>query len=313
MLMTAQTHRDATDVIAAYATPGELARFRAAAVEPLPVRAAFDLGPLRVSTGRSGHVPGGLWCAFARAGEAAPRFVFCGDVVPASPVFAMDRLPAADAVALDASYGDDAVTAAQRAAEVAEWVAAHRQGCVLPTPLHGRSLELLALVPGAIALAPGMREGLEAQVAESAWLVEGAAARLRDKLARAHDWRAGEPLPRAALLCHDGMGMAGPAHAILRDALAQRHPTLFTGHLPEGSPGARMLEARAADWIRLPTHPTRGENEAMARATGAKLVLGHSCPLAALAALAAHVPGLRDDVATGASLALDATAASSGR
>jgi hypothetical protein len=127
----------------------------------------------------------------------------------------------------------------------------------------------------------------------------GVAQHLRARLDAATDWTPGDPLPAAALLCHDGMGMAGPSRAILAQAHAQRHATLFTGHVPEGSLGAHMLAGDSAHWIRLPTHPTRTENEAMARATRAPTLLGHSCDRGALARLAALMPTLRDDVATG--------------
>ena len=56
-----------------------------------------------------------------------------------------------------------------------EWIATHARGCVLPTPLYGRSAELLAIVPGPVALAPGMRDALEAQVRGTDWLVSGMA------------------------------------------------------------------------------------------------------------------------------------------
>src|SRR5262249_3936473 len=160
------------------------------------------------------------------------------DVVPASPVFAMDPLPRCDALALDASYGDDDVSNAARAAEIAAWVADRPDGCVLPTPLYGRSLELLGVVPGALALAPGMRDALAAQVADADWLVPSAARALEQRLAIAMDWREGEALPRAALLCHDAMGLTGPARAVLAQARSAGHPVLFTGHVPDGSPGA---------------------------------------------------------------------------
>ena len=61
----------------------------------------------------------------------------------------------------------------ERAVEIAAWVAAHPQGSVLPTPLYGRSAELLALVDGPVALAPGMRDALRTQAEGHAWLVPG--------------------------------------------------------------------------------------------------------------------------------------------
>jgi Cft2 family RNA processing exonuclease len=301
LMMTPQTRRDTDASLAAYATAEEHARVEATPIAPLPVGTTFSLGPLRITTGRSGHIAGGVWCVVEHAGT---RFAYCGDVVPDSPVFAMDPLPRCDALALDASYGDDDVSFAARAAEVAQWVRAHADGCVLPTPLFGRSAELLLSVPGALALAPGMRDALAAQAAEAEWLEESARTNLAAALARASDWNEADSLPRAALLCHDAMGMAGPSRDILERARRERVATLFTGHLPAGSPGARMLADGLASWIRLPTHPTASENAALATATGAALLLGHSCEPAALERLARSLPGLRTDLATGDRLEL---------
>jgi glyoxylase-like metal-dependent hydrolase (beta-lactamase superfamily II) len=299
MLMTGPTQRDADDALGGYASPADHARVRAAAIEHVRFDAVLALGPLRVALGRSGHIAGGVWCV---VDDGRARFAFCGDVVPASPVFRMDPIPRCDVIALDASYADDDVPASARAAQIAHWVAAHPGGCVLPTPLYGRSAELLAIVPGAIALAPGMRAALQAQLDDADWLLPGAPDRLRAGLAHATDWHPEAPLPAAALICHDGMGMAGPARDILARASQQRHPTLFTGHVPAGSAGAVMLADACADWIRLPTHPTLSENVALAAAS--RVVLGHSCDPDALVRLAEHVPALRVDAATGDTLDL---------
>lgn len=299
ILMGAETARDADVAWAAYAAPDDRARAKAAAVEPLPARGTVTLGPFTVTTGRSGHIVGGSWCVID---DGERRFAYCGDVVPDSPVFMMDPLPPCDAIAIDASYGDDDVPARERARQVAAFVAEHPEGCVLPTPLAGRSLELLAILPEPIALAPGMRASLEAQLAADEWLRPGVSGSLAARLAAARDWREGEPLPQAALLCHDGMGMSGPAATILPLAEQRGHPVLFTGHLPKDSPGDRMVRAGRAAWNRLPTHPTLGENRAIVSASGARVVLGHSCDPATLRALAAHIPLLRADLSTGASL-----------
>lgn len=297
IFMTPETQSEAGISLASYAVPEHLALFRDAAVERLPIGVdALRLGPLRISTGRSGHIAGGVWC---RIDDGRASFDYCGDVVPASPVFAMDRLPRCQAIVIDASYGDDDVPARARAAEIVAWIAARPDGCVLPTPLYGRSAELLAIVPGPMALAPGMRDALRAQIEGSAWLVDGIAQRMTERLDAAVDWRDGDALPRAALLCHDGMGIRGPSRAILVDAAARAWATLFTGHLPSNSPGERLVAEGRAAWIRLPTHPTLTENVAIAAASGAKIVLGHSCDRVPLARLTQHMPGLRADLSTG--------------
>lgn len=297
IFITPESRRDVEACLAAYGEARHVELVRNADVERLPVGdGALQLGPIRISSGRSGHVAGGVWCMID---DGAVRFDYCGDVVPTSPIFAMDRLPACHVIAIDASYGDDDVRAAERAAQVIEWIADHPGGCVLPTPRYGRSAELLAIVPGPMALAPGMREALRTQIDDRSWLREGAADLLAARLNATVDWEQGTPLPRAALLCDDGMGMAGVSRAVLVTARAQRHPTLFTGHLPTGSAGEQMVAAGSAAWIRLPTHPTLTENIAMVAGSGATIVLGHSCDRAILARLAAHMPSLRTDLATG--------------
>jgi uncharacterized protein len=304
ILMTAQTQREVDACLAGYATADERARVRDTTIERLALGAhAIELGPLHIATGRSGHMGGSVWIAIE---TATTRVVYCGDSVPASPVFAVDPPPPADAIVLDASYGDDDTPLAVRAAGIRRWLAAHPQGSVLPTPLFGRSAELCAIVDGPLALAPGMRAALRAQANDTASLAHGIRERLVARIDAARDWTIGEPLPQATLLCDDGMGLAGPSRAVLAEAARLRHPTLFTGHLPHGSPGERMAEQGLAAWIRLPTHPTLTENRALVAACGARLAIGHSCDRTALARLATHLPMLDPALATGDSVDLDA-------
>jgi Cft2 family RNA processing exonuclease len=295
IFMTAETEADCAALLDAYADGGDAVLLRDARIERLRVGAdALSLAGLTVHTGRSGHIAGGVWCVLD---DGAARFGYCGDVACESPVFAMDPLPAVDAIAVDASYGDDDTRFAQRAASIASWVDAHPRGSVLPTPQYGRSLELFAVLRGGVVLAPGMRESLTMQLRAASWLQPGTQA-LQHDVDAARDWRPGDPLPAAAVLCHDGMGMHGPSRELL--ALAERdgRGVLLTGHVPDGSPGDRLRKLGLADWLRLPTHPTLHENQAIVRDTAARLVLGHSCEPDVLDALAGHMPQLRR-VATG--------------
>jgi hypothetical protein len=239
---------------------------------------------------------GAVWCNLS---DGRASLDYCGDIVPSSPVFRMDPLPPADAIIIDASYGNDVTTNRERSQEVAAWISAHPQGSVLPTPLYGRSLELLAIVDGPLALAPGMREALQTQIADGGWLVPGTAAHLTARLAAASDWHLHDPFPRATLVCHDGMGMSGPSRAILAEVARVGHPTLFTGHLPAGSPGEQLLARQQASWIRLPTHPTLAENLSLVASSGAAKVIGHSCDKPTLGGLGSHVPQLDATLATG--------------
>ena len=289
ILMTAESAAETDATLAAYATPQERSLAKAATVEIVTHGADFVIGPIAIRTGRTGHVVGGIWCHLSAGGR---RLGYCGDVVPESPVFAMDALPPCDLLLVDASYGADRIPAAERGAAIKRWLAAHPQGAVLPTPLSGRSIELIGLIETPIAIHPSMREALAHQIAAAAWLKPGAADILSARFAEALLWEEGQALPAAALLVDDGMGLAGPSKAALAQARRERHPVLLTGGIPNGSPADLMLAAGEAEWLRFPTHPTLPENIALAAASGAGRILAHSCDAATAALLATDIPKL---------------------
>jgi glyoxylase-like metal-dependent hydrolase (beta-lactamase superfamily II) len=288
LLMTRETQAEAAAIWKAYTTEAECRLAMAYPVEHVPARGSFELGPFCLATGRSGHIVGGVWCHASSGGKSA---LYCGDVVPASPVFSMDPLPRADLVMLDASYGDDQVSGGARFAAIRKFLS-ESPGCVLPTPLIGRSLEMLALIPQPIALAPGMREGLVRQISEITWLKTEIIQLLRDRLAAAIDWTPDQLWSGRPVLCHDGMGMSGPSADVLARAVTEHYPVLFTGHVPKGSLGDRLMRDGAAQWLRFPTHPTLAENCAFARECGASLVLAHSCAADMLPVLAHSISNL---------------------
>lgn len=292
LLMTRETRAEAAAIWRAYASEAECHLAMNFPVETIPARGVFDLGPFRLETGRSGHIVGGVWCRVSAAGRSA---LYCGDIVPESPVFPMDALPCADLVMLDASYGDDDQPGSSRFSAIVDHLAA-TPGCILPTPLIGRSLEMLALIEQPLALAPGMREGLVRQLGEADWLRPGSMPVLHRRLAQANDWQPDQPWPGRPVLCHDGMGLSGPAAPILERAGREGYPVLFTGHLPKGSPGDRLLRDGRAHWLRFPTHPTLSENRKIALACGAKRVLAHSCAAEIFPVLARSVANLVVDI-----------------
>jgi Cft2 family RNA processing exonuclease len=300
ILMTAPTMADARAIWAGYAEPGHRQLAEQAKLEPLAGSGEIAIGGLRIRTGRSGHVAGGVWIW---VDDGSRVLGYCGDCVPDSGVFVMDPPPPCDVLVLDASYGDDAVPPAARAAAVRDWVRCH-PACILPTPLQGRSLELLAILDAPIAVHASMRTPMASQIADERWLRPRVSERLRAKLADARDWHEGEPFPECPLLCHDGMGLSGPSRAILARARGEGAAVLFTGHLPANSPGQRMLEEGCAHWLRLPTHPTLEENRCMIDSCGPQVVLGHSAEPAAMQRLAQRLPLIRARTRTGERLEL---------
>jgi uncharacterized protein len=298
--MTPETRNEMRSAVADYGGPSQLRLLDSLTIEPFSPGDRIRIGPATVTSGRSGHAVGGVWLAVEHGGKT---LVHCGDVVPASAVLPFDPLPPCDAILLDAAYGDDDVPASARARAVVAWVEGNG-ACVLPTPASGRSLELLAILPMPLALAESMVEPVRYQLSQERWLRPALVPTLAARLAAAQLWREGEPLPDRPLLVHDGMGLAGPSRRAVEEAHRLGRPMLFTGHLPTGSPGERLVSEGAAAWLRLPTHPTLSENVAMVRATGARLALGHSCDGATQARLAPHLPGVLRPALTGETFAL---------
>ncbi|WP_136620422.1 MULTISPECIES: MBL fold metallo-hydrolase [Mesorhizobium] len=303
IFMTAETRDEAPATLAGYADPRDLRQFpfpedRITLFEPGDT---LTSGNLAIRTGRSGHVVGGVWFA---VDDGESRVAYSADVVPDSNVFVMDTIPRCDLLVLDASYGADSVPGTARARQISEWVASHSDGCLLPTPLSGRSLELIAALPGPFAIHAGMRDSLNAQISAAASLLPGVSELLLARLQGAADWTDADPLPSMPLLADDGMGEAGPSSRLLPRADQAGFPVLLTGHLPSGSAGDLLHKAGRADWVRMPTHPTLSGNVDIWEKAGRPAALGHSCAAELLGDLQSRIPSLRTQCRTGQRIAV---------
>ncbi|GHC70210.1 MBL fold metallo-hydrolase [Limoniibacter endophyticus] len=296
--MTAETLAEAQATLDQYADTQDLAGFALAntKITLFAPGETLKFGDMTVSTGLSGHVVGGVWFAVEAKRK---RIVYSADIVPKSAVFRMDPMPLCDLLILDASYGADPVSAQERAAQIADWVTARQGGCLLPTPLSGRSIELIAALDMQFAIHSGMRDPLRRQIEAEDALVAGIAPMLGERLANARNWEVDEALPDCPLLVHDGMGVAGPAADAIRAAQTGDYPILLSGHLPAGSPGALLKASGRADWIRMPTHPTLPEAMALWQRAGRPDLLAHSCDETMLAELGQHIDGLDISARTG--------------
>lgn len=305
ILMTAETLAETAQTLKNYAEQQHLESvvFPKERIELFKAGDVLTIGDAEITTGRSGHVAGGVWFCVEAEGH---KVLYSGDVVPDSPVLEMDAFPHCDLLLLDASYGADAVSGDTRAQQIREWIMQNRDGCLLPTPLSGRSLELMALMPVNFAIHADMRAALAEQIAVSGALRDGVAGRLKQLLHNAQDWREDQALPRCPLLTFDAMGRAGPSAYAMTRALRTGWPVLLTGHVPEDTPAFDMLRDELADWIRLPTHPTLSGMVALWEQAGKPDMLGHSCSAALLRELAEHIPSLRQNVKSGDMIELGA-------
>ncbi|WP_247645019.1 MBL fold metallo-hydrolase [Brucella pituitosa] len=161
--MTPETHEDAEAMLSQYADP---AHQRAHPLQDAHIKLftpgqSIRIGDSEILSGRSGHVAGGVWFSVTTPSK---RVVYCADVVPNSAVFVMDALPLCDLVILDASYGGDPVSAQDRIGQIRDFINAHSGKLVVPVPLSGKPLELMAILPGSFAIHHEMRRSLIAQI-----------------------------------------------------------------------------------------------------------------------------------------------------
>lgn len=296
--MTQETMDDAQAMLAQYADPAQFRSHPLTAdrIELFKAGDEIGIGDLAITSGRSGHVAGGVWFSVKGEGKHA---VYCGDVVPNSQVFVMDPLPACDLLMIDASYGGDRVSSGERGRAIQQFIIEHADGCLLPVPLSGKPLELMAVLPQHFAIHASMRASLAQQIAVPNAIAPDVADYLRRQLAGALDWAEDQAFPDCPLLTHDGMGSAGPSVFALNKAREQGLPVLLTGHVPPNTPADAMVKAGQASWARLPTHPTLAENVEFWEQAGRPDIIGHSCPLPGLTELKPSITNLRTGTLSG--------------
>ncbi|WP_412050758.1 MBL fold metallo-hydrolase [Hoeflea sp. Naph1] len=298
IFMTHETRGEADGMLAQYADPSHVRDYPIdrCRVKLFTPGETLRVGPLKILTGRSGHVVGGVWF---HVDDGEHQAVYCADVTPGSSVFVMDPVPRCDLIVLDTSYAADSISGLQRRTEIENWIAAHPSGCLLPVPASGKPLEIMAILTGKFAIHQAMRQPISTQILAENAFAPSTQELLRQRLERAVDWSDGDPFPDCPLLTVDGMGSAGPSVEAIRRAAAQGLPILLTGHIPDHTPARRCYDEARATWIRLPTHPTRDENVAIWNAASSPYALGHSCPHSGLRDLQHFLPKLDVTAVTG--------------
>jgi hypothetical protein len=236
----------------------------------LPLSGTAEVCGIRLTTGRSGHAPGGLWFHLAVGGG----FLYMGDHFRESPLYAFDPPPPAKTVILDASYGDYEAPYEDAERAVEAIVAANRR-VLLPVPAQGRGPEiaLRLLERGHIpALDDEVLGAVRSLASENAGCVRPKAmAGLTRLLAAA----------RPVADDFDGVTLCAPATAkgpIAERAMAALDAGLdlavvFTGYVPPGTPADRLVKAGKAQVRRWNIHPSLSENARLAKGVGVATVL----------------------------------------
>ncbi|WP_142848218.1 MBL fold metallo-hydrolase [Telmatospirillum sp. J64-1] len=254
-----------------HATPpvAQAAALAEADYVPLPLRGRCEVAGIGVSTGRSGHSPGGIWLHLA----VGDGLLYCGDISCESALFPFDPPPPATTVLLDASYGIDDVPQSTRAAAVLAELAAGP--VLLPVPAAGRGAEIALMLHDAGAPLPRLdakvRTAIAALAKGDGMVTPSVAVRLA---------RIAENAPEAGpaegvTLASDANAMDGMARELaLAWAEAPNGPAiLFTGYIPPGTLADQLIREGRARWMRWNVHPTLSDNRRLVRATGARRVI----------------------------------------
>jgi Cft2 family RNA processing exonuclease len=236
---------------------------------PLPLHGMSEVLGLRVTTGRSGHAPGGVWLHIAVDGG----LLYMGDNCNESMLYASDAPPPAAAIIVDASYGNYEAPLSectQRFDPVFD-----AGPVLLPIPIGGRGPEIALYLIRSGRAAPHIDDALRASLIrlatqDSACLKPGIASELAQLAANA------PAIEQPAGVMLAGVADATAGEAAKRVAAWERQTTpaiVFTGYLPPGTPAERLTTSGRANYLRWNVHPRLADNARLVRAVGAHIVL----------------------------------------
>jgi Cft2 family RNA processing exonuclease len=252
----------ATDIVRRMLPPGT-------ATASLPLRGTIAICGIAVTTGRSGHAPGGVWLHL----DIGSGLLYTGDTSAESIVYVYDPPPPARTVVLDASYGpyDTALTDA-----LPEFERVFDTGpALLPVPAAGRGADIALYVArrgrGLPRLDDAVRRVLHDLSAESRECVWPHAQAELATVAR----------EAPAIESSDGIMLAAAADAASGEAarLASRWvgdvvpAIVFTGYVPPGTPAQRLVQTGRATWRRWNVHPRLSDAADLVRHTQARVVV----------------------------------------
>lgn len=255
-----------------YATPGTWSFIKDCPVPTdrrrlLPIQGTTEIAGAKVTTGRSGHAPGGVWLHFA----LGDGFLYTGDWSAESRVYPFDAPPKVKTVALDASYGDRDESLDQQIDALSKLIG---NGAVLPIPIGGRGPEMaLRLVERGFPLphlCPEVRRQAE-QIASGA--DDSASTAARDALAKLlARGLPTSPDPKGITICGDSNAEGGLAAELFAKWLGTT-PFIFTGHIPKKTPAHSALAEGKVTWQRWNTHPRSSDVVKLVKDLGAQQVI----------------------------------------
>lgn len=237
----------------------------------LPLSGTAKVCDIRVTTGRSGHAPGGIWIHLAVGDEG---FLYMGDCCVESPLYAFDPPPPAGVVILDASYGDYEKPISDSYVAF-DGIVGEAKRVVLPVPAQGRGPEIALhlLHRGTMpCLDEAVRAAIRGLCGDNKACVKS---EILPDLTRLAD-AAPEPHPDFA-----GITLLAPATgagALAGRAIEQLENDgdlcmLFTGYVAPKTPAAGVMASGRGQAMRWNIHPRLSDNAAFVKAMCARTVM----------------------------------------
>jgi Cft2 family RNA processing exonuclease len=238
-------------------------------VAPLPLQGVTEVCGIRVTTGRNGHAPGGIWIHI----DVGGGLLYMGDYSTESLLYAFDPPPRAATAIVDSSYGDYDVPMADCIRTFDPVFDA--PPVLLPVPAAGRGPEVALHVLRSGRGLPHIDEGIRSGITN---LLERAHASLHpgveDDLERIR--REAPAIHGAAgiMVAVSGDALYGEARRLVAEWEDADSPAIvFTGYRPPGSPSDRLTQSGRARALRWNVHPRVSDNARLVREIGAKTVL----------------------------------------
>lgn len=253
-----------------YSTAIAAALLEGAAVEGvLPLAGTSEVCGIRVTTGRAGHAPGGVWLHL----DVDGGLLYTGDYSVESEVYAYDPPPPARTLILDGSYGDYETPLPECRGALDRLIDAGP--VLLPVPAAGRAADIALHVARSGRGLPHLDDAVRALLAKlgaefSDCVRQGAAVELA---AIARD-APGIEGPEGVTLAATADASRGTASELVRAWEYEAAPAIvFTGYVPQATPADRLTRAKRARVLRWNVHPRLSDNAELVRSTGARVVL----------------------------------------
>jgi Cft2 family RNA processing exonuclease len=213
---------------------------------------------IEIETGVDGHAPGGVWLRLA-VGEG---LLYMGDCSVESALYCFDQPPATAIMIFDASYGDAEETQGRQRRALADF--AETGATLLPVPADGRGPEIAIFLADAgfdVAIDDAVRAAAILLTQSARASAKPASLAALERLIRDARPLDADSVPAGVMVAHGGSGDSGVAAALIRRWRDQSDPAIvFTGHLPAGTTGRKLVDSGRALFQRWNVHPTFSQN-----------------------------------------------------